>query len=95
MAVLLGCDFFPTGIPGIGKELIHQLFAAWPKYWSSIDAFKIWSKRGFPFDDKKSKKGCGYKCDQCLFNQNEDLKNGIIIETDSIEFLYSNREFFV
>lgn len=71
MAVLLGCDFFPTGIPGIGKELIHQLFSIWPKHWNSIDAFKIWSKQGFPFDDKKLKKGSVYNCLQCFFEQNE------------------------
>ena len=30
MALLLGCDFCPTGIPGLGKEIVRQLLALWP-----------------------------------------------------------------
>ena len=26
MAILLGCDFCPSGVPGVGKETVLQLF---------------------------------------------------------------------
>lgn len=70
MAVILGCDFFHTGIPGVGKELILQLFSMWPKHWRSLNALKFWSKKGFPFDEKKGKAGLVFKCSICLESSN-------------------------
>ena len=26
MAIILGCDFCPNGVPGVGKETVMQLF---------------------------------------------------------------------
>ena len=30
MALLLGCDFCPGGISGLGKETVRQLLYVWP-----------------------------------------------------------------
>ena len=30
MALLLGCDFCPAGITGLGKETVRQLLSVWP-----------------------------------------------------------------
>ena len=30
MALLLGCDFCPAGITGLGKETVRQLLGVWP-----------------------------------------------------------------
>lgn len=47
MAILLGCDFVPTGIPGVGKESVTQLFDLWPMEWDVMGAFKLWIKTRF------------------------------------------------
>ena len=37
MAILLGCDFCPSGVPGVGKETVLQLFEGnLPKYLLSM-----------------------------------------------------------
>lgn len=49
LALLLGCDYVPTGVPGVGKETAVKLFTALPgadllnrfvkRYIPSLDIF--------------------------------------------------------
>ena len=47
MAIFLGCDFFPSGINGVGKEKVIQLFKGWPKDWDALKILDYWRKSGF------------------------------------------------
>ena len=53
MAIVLGCDLFPTGIPTIGKDTVLPLFRLWPKHWNTVNALKLWADQEFPHEDKK------------------------------------------
>ena len=53
MAIVLGCDLFPTGIPTIGKDTVLPLFRLWPKHWNTVNALKLWAEEEFPHEDKK------------------------------------------
>ncbi len=35
-AVLLGCDFFPSGVNGVGKETVLQLLSGWKPWWDAL-----------------------------------------------------------
>ena len=78
MAILLGCDFCPAGVAGIGKESILQLFEMWPSMWNALGALKFWIKHNFkPADVIKTKvKGSqkiSYKCLKCKDDQHCEL----------------------
>lgn len=67
MAILLGCDFCPNGVPGVGKETVLQLFEAWPESWNAIGALRFWIK--FKFQASKNvtthKSKISYACLTC------------------------------
>ena len=58
MAVLLGCDFFPTGVSGVGKETVLQLFRAWKKEWNVLKVMEFWIRTEFQVLDG----GCSFCC---------------------------------
>lgn len=71
MAILLGCDFCPAGVPGVGKETVTQMLALWPLTWDAIEAFKLWAASGFQPDKnfakaKGKKTAASFICDECL-----------------------------
>lgn len=41
MAILLGCDYLPDGIPGVGKESVLRVLSAWENG-KAIEIFKSW-----------------------------------------------------
>ena len=47
MSILLGCDFFPTGVSGIGKESVMQMINRWPRHWNALEMLKFWIKIKF------------------------------------------------
>ena len=47
MAILLGCDFIPTGIGGIGKETVMHLFSKWKQSWNGLAYLKFWIDTSF------------------------------------------------
>ncbi|TRY64160.1 hypothetical protein TCAL_03597 [Tigriopus californicus] len=56
MAILLGCDFCPAGVSGVGKESVLKMFRAWPvsmdairvlQYWIGIE-FQTWTTCSSP-----------------------------------------------
>lgn len=68
MAILLGCDFCPSGVPGVGKETVLQLFEAWPKSWNVLEILRHWITIDFsPKCLPKFKKGAQkiYDCTDC------------------------------
>ena len=65
MAVLLGCDFCPAGVPGVGKESILQIFELWPEAWNAIGAFKYWIQKKFGPIVQKVSKSKEYQCYTC------------------------------
>lgn len=77
MAVLLGCDFCPAGVPGVGKESILQIFEMWPEEWDAIGVFKYWIQKKFgPIVQKgssKAKANAQYQCYTC--NGNDGLNH--------------------
>lgn len=78
MAVLLGCDFCPAGVPGVGKESILQIFEMWPEEWDAIGAFKYWIQKKFgpvvqTGCSKAKKANAQYQCYTC--NGNDGLNH--------------------
>ena len=69
MALLLGCDFCPNGIPGIGKESIVQLLEEWPIKWDVLEAFRLWIKNKFTpsgnYTKGKTSQKSVYYCSIC------------------------------
>ena len=47
MALLLGCDFCPAGITGLGKETVRQLLGVWPLRWDPIRILYMWVEQNF------------------------------------------------
>ena len=47
MAILLGCDFIPAGIGGIGKETVMQLFSKWKQSWNGLECLNFWIETSF------------------------------------------------
>ena len=45
LSLLLGCDYCPGGVPGIGKKLALQLLRAWKRKKSDdlLERFREWS----------------------------------------------------
>lgn len=41
MAVLLGCDYLPDGVPGVGKDSVLRVLSTW-KNGKAIEMFKSW-----------------------------------------------------
>ena len=87
MALLLGCDFCPTGVPGLGKEIVRQLLALWPISWDPIRILKLWIIQNFEetvttstgkksADVKKrgGKQSKSYFCQQCVDSSSESDK---------------------
>lgn len=68
MAILLGCDFCPMGVPGVGKETVLHLFESWPQQWNALGALRYWIKTQFKgLQVSKSKT---YSCSKC-----DDIKH--------------------
>lgn len=55
MAIMLGCDFVPSGVPGVGKESVIQLFESWPMSWDVLGALRLWIQHNFASDSNYSK----------------------------------------
>ena len=67
MAIMLGCDFCPQGVPGCGKESITQLFELWPQSWDCIEILKLWIKKKFlPIVSIPKGKSIHYQCSKCV-----------------------------
>jgi len=47
MAVLLGCDFIPAGVGGIGKETVMLLFSKWEQSWNGLECLHFWIETHF------------------------------------------------
>ena len=47
MAVLLGCDFNPAGVAGVGKESVLQLFQGWASHWDALKMLDFWIETDF------------------------------------------------
>jgi len=50
LALLLGCDYCPRGVPGVGKKIALQLLRAWKRYGQSnsiLDRFRRWTFKEF------------------------------------------------
>ena len=77
MALLLGCDFCPTGVPGLGKEIVRQLLAGWPISWDPILIMQMWIDQNFletsisgtgnqsREEKKRGKQSKSYTCVKC------------------------------
>ncbi len=46
-AVLLGCDYLPNGVPGVGKEAVLQLLLAWGHRWNALSILDRWIRERF------------------------------------------------
>lgn len=42
MSILLGCDFFPSGVSGVGRESVMQMIDRWPRHWDALCILKFW-----------------------------------------------------
>lgn len=51
MAIFLGCDFFPSGVPGVGKETVLALFRSWKKEWDALEMMSFWIETKFEASD--------------------------------------------
>jgi flap endonuclease GEN len=64
MAVFLGCDLFPSGVGGVGKETVMRMFRLWPR---SIDAIRVlrgvWIETRF--EPWSSCRGCSFQSQRC------------------------------
>ena len=50
LALLLGCDYCPGGVPGVGKKIALQLIRGWKKHGSSyciLQRFRQWALDDF------------------------------------------------
>lgn len=47
MAVILGCDFCPAGVSGVGKESVLKMFRAWPMALNAIRVLQFWIENVF------------------------------------------------
>ncbi|XP_040565293.1 flap endonuclease GEN [Lepeophtheirus salmonis] len=47
LSILLGCDYFPSGVPGVGKETVMNLFNLWPKEWDVLEILNNWISFSF------------------------------------------------
>ena len=65
MAILLGCDFCPQGVPGVGKETVRSLLSIWPISWDPIKIVRMWKETGFssslPPESKKGQKSGNFR----------------------------------
>ncbi len=46
-AILLGCDYFPTGVPGVGREAVLQLMTGWHRDWDALEILRHWRAQEF------------------------------------------------
>ena len=50
LALLLGCDYCPRGVPGVGTKIAMQLLRAWKRHGRSnsiLDRFRTWKSKEF------------------------------------------------
>ncbi len=59
-AVLLGCDFVPGGVPGVGREVVLQLLSGWTWRWDALAIMRRWIRDEFAAEESQE------ECEQCL-----------------------------
>ena len=50
LALLLGCDYCPKGVPGVGRKIALQLLRAWKRCGQSynlLDRYRRWRSKEF------------------------------------------------
>ena len=90
MAVLLGCDFIPAGVGGIGKETVMLIFSKWERSWSGLKFLSFWIETSFEeWIECGSCEDHGFiHCNYC-----EQWRNSLVVSDCICSRLRGDREF--